>query len=474
MLTKGRLINLIIGPLLLVFSILMFDDALTLSGSQAVGVMMWMVYWWITRPVDISITAILPVITNAFLNMVSMGDIISQYSCPSIILIFGAGLMTLPWSDVGLDKRIVLKVLSLVGTSIKSHIIVWFLASVSLSMILPDVAVCALLCPIAVSMLAAAGHEHIPSSTAAIPILLAVAWGSSLGGLGTVLGGAMNLTAISFLEKYTGHEFMYIDWITHTGPVFIFVVIVMLVSMLLTPNKVESLEGTREYFKRSYEELGPLRKEEVICFSLFMSALLLAFLRPFYAEFLPGLAPAYVFLSLGFVCFFLHFGRKDAILTWEKAQKGTLWGMMILFAGGLALGQMLNGSGATEAISVLISNTNVDGGLGTIIGLALITRIITEMTNGTTAAAIVCPIVFGVCDQIGLNPIPYWFITVIVFNAEFILPISMRAIPVGYGLDPKHMIRRGIPTAIIHFVAVVIGGYVAMKFFPGFSELPYM
>ncbi len=75
--------------------------------------------------------------------------------------------------------------------------------------------------------------------------------------------------------------------------------------------------------------------------------------------------------------------------------------------------------------------------------LVVFTRVIAEMTNGTTAAAVVCPIVFGVTEKLGLNPVPYWFITTMAFNAEFLLPISVRAIPVSYGLDADKMLKWG-------------------------------
>ena len=48
-----------------------------------------MIFWWITRPVHITITALLPALVNAFLNMVPMSDVIS-HSCESIVLVFAS------------------------------------------------------------------------------------------------------------------------------------------------------------------------------------------------------------------------------------------------------------------------------------------------------------------------------------------------------------------------------------------------
>lgn len=471
--TKRRVIAILLGPVIFAVTVLLLSDLLYTSGAQAVGIALWMIFWWITRPVHITVTAAVPIIANAFLNIVPMSTIISQYASESIILIFGSGLLTAPWVAIGLDRRIALKALSLIGPSMRSQITVWLIASIVLSNVMPNVAVCAMFTPIAVSMLAAAGYDDIPSCEPAVPILLAVGWGVSLGGAGSPLGGAMNLAAISFLEEYTGQEFMYIDWVIRLAPYLIVATLVLLGCMLLMPLKTKTLEGTKEYFRKSYQELGPMKRDEKICLALFVLAMAGAFLRPLYADALPYFTPAYVFLALGFLCFFLTTVEGKFMLTWETAEKETLWGMMILFAGGLAMGNLLNGSGASGRIAEIASDLSLDGGLLTVVVLVAFTRLITEMTNGTTAAAVCCPIVIGFATKTGLNPIPYWFITTMAFNAEFLLPISVRAIPVAHGLDADKMLKNGIPIALVHMLVVIVFGYAAMKFWPAFSHLSY-
>ncbi|BDF05715.1 SLC13 family permease [[Clostridium] hylemonae] len=471
---KRRFIYILAGPVIFALTVLLLSNALTMRGAQAVGVAFWLIFWWITRPVHITITGIMPVVANAVFNIVPMASVTAQYASDSIILIFGSTLICLPWKACGLDRRVALKALSLIGPSMKSQITVWLLASIALSMALPNVMVCALFTPIAIAMLSAAGYDDIPTCAPAVPILLAIGWGVSLGGAGTPLGGAMNLVAISYLEELTGHEFMYIDWVIRIAPYLIIASLVLLGSMLLMPMKVKKLDGTREYFNNSYRELGPMKRDEKICSILFLVAMLAAFTRPLYADILPALAPAYVYLTLGCLCFFIVAADKGFLLTWDTAQNGMMWGMMILFAGGMALGKLINDSGATARIADIVSGLALDGGLLTIVILVVFTRIISEVTNGTTAAAVSIPIVFGFTSELGLNPIPYWFITTLAYNAEFLLPLSVRAIPVAYGLDANKMLKAGTPMTIISMVVVIIFGYLAMQFWPAFGELSYL
>ncbi|WP_026523216.1 SLC13 family permease [Butyrivibrio sp. MB2005] len=469
-----RGMHLILGPVLfLLISLCLGKTGLIdYTAAKGIGTAVWMIYWWVTRPVDITVTALLPGVINAIFDIVPMENVISQYASSSIILIFGSCLLTAPWSEIGLDKRISLKALSLIGPSMKSQITVWLIAAIVLSNMMPNVVVVAIFTPIAVSMLAAAGYKDIKNCEAATPILCAIAWGSQVGGAGTPLGGAMNITAIAFIEEFTGKEFMYIDWITRMLPYTIIATVAVLLTMLLKPMKTNSLEGTKEYFEKCYKELGPMKKDEKVSLVLFIVAMLGSFVRPLYADLIPGLVPAYLFLLLGFANFVIvSFEKKELLLTWEKAQKEVMWGMLLLFAGGLALGQILTGSGANDAIAGVISSANLNGGFVTILVFTLFACIISEMTNSTVSAAVALPIVIGVTQKMGLDPIPYVFTTAMGMNFESILPVSVRAISVSYGLDPDKLLKNGLVVALVRMLIAVAVGYVTMLVWPGFGVL---
>ena len=466
-----RLIYLILGPVLYFVVALAGGSAMDPTAAKGIGVAVWMIFWWVTRPVDITVTALLPGVVNALFSIVPMENVISQYSSSSIILIFGSCLLTAPWSAIGLDRRISLKALSLIGPSMKSQITVWLIAAVVLSNMMPNVVVVAIFTPIAVSMLVAAGYEDISKCEPAVPILCVIAWGSQVGGAGTPLGGAMNITAISFIEDYTGKEFMYIDWLARMLPYTIIATAVVLAMMLLRPMKVSSLSGTKEYFEKCYAELGPMKRDEKISLVMFIIAMLGSFIRPLYADLLPGLVPAYLFLILGCLNFVIIAADKGMLLTWETAQREVMWGMLLLFAGGLALGQILTGSGANDAIAGFVAQMNLTGGLGTIIIFAVFACIISEMTNSTVSAAVTLPIVIGVTTKLGLNPIPYIFTACMAMNYESLLPVSVRAISVGYGLDPDKLMKTGFPITIARMVVAIVVGYVTMLVWPGFGTL---
>jgi sodium-dependent dicarboxylate transporter 2/3/5 len=161
--------------------------------------------------------------------------------------------------------------------------------------------------PIAVSMLHFIGEKVIKSSKIAIPILLAIVWGSGIGGFGSPLGGSANLVAISYLENICGHEFMYIDWVSRFLPFLILTMLLNLVILLSIKLPVTKLANTKSYFNDMYKQLGPMSKGEKIGLGLFIISTVLAFARPLFADILPALRPAYIF----FICGLLTFMFRD-------------------------------------------------------------------------------------------------------------------------------------------------------------------
>lgn len=467
--TSRRILLALMGPVIYLLVSICGASALTVKGAQAVGVSLWMVFWWVTRPVDITTTAFVPVACNALFNIVPMGALVSQYSNPSIILVFSSTLLTLPWAKIGLDRRVALKCLSVIGPSMKSQIIVWSVFPILFSTVLPNVVVVALFTPIAIAMLKAGGYDG--KSAAAAPILCAIGWCASIGGVGTPVGGAMNVVAIDLLQKTTGHEFLFMDWVSHIVPYLIITSIICIIGQLMLPREVENLEGTKEYFTEAYKELGPMKRTEKISMSLFVIALVGSFLRPLYAAILPGLVPAFLYAILGFLGFFINGDDGKPLVDWDYVQKNMLWGMMILFAGGLAMGNLLGASGANKAIAELIANNmHMGPGLPMIIAITIFAVAVSEATNSTVSAAVVVPIVITYTQKAGLPLIPYFFVTAMAYNSEFLLPVSVRAITCGNGLDPNVQMKRGIPIMLLRALCVIVVGYICLQI-PGFAQV---
>ncbi|WP_405379349.1 SLC13 family permease [Phascolarctobacterium sp.] len=468
---KIRSLNTLSGPLLFAVVFFVLSQFITIKQAAAIATIFWMGLWWVLRPVNIAVTALLPIPINAFFGMVPMDGIISKYFSEIVVLLVGSDLISLVWEKTKLDKRLAIKSLCGIGTSMREQICVWMIASTLLSIFLPNVVVVMILLPVAVNMLRFLGQEKITDNPIATPILLAIVWGAGFGGFGSPLGSSSNLVAISYLEKLTGHEFMYVDWVIRFLPLLFFIMFFILAFLLRMPVPIKELEGGKEYFRKVYADLGPMKKGERLGLWLFILATVLAFVRPLYVEYLPLMKPAYVFFTFGMLTFVLRNETGQLLLTWNEAEKGIMWGMIFLFSGGLAIGKMITDTGAATEIAKVITMLPLSGGFETMFSLTLFATFLTEISSNTAAASISIPVVQSITQQLQLNPIPYILTTIVAVNCAFILPVSTRAVGVTYGLNPDDLVKNGVKLSVCCMLLVSALGFACMKLWPLYQHL---
>lgn len=157
----------------------------------------------------------------------------------------------------------------------------------------------------------------------------------------------------------------------------------------------------------------------------------------------------------------------NPFLSWDDAQKHTLWGMMILFGGGIALGGIVTGTGVTEVLSSLISKLSFPNLHALLTVFVILASVISELTNSTVSASVLVPVALSLSAALGIDAMILWTAVVIGMNAEFLLPVSIRAIPVSYGADEEIMFRKGMVMFVIRLAVSLVYLYVITSFFPG-------
>lgn len=470
---KKRLLFVLIGPAIFLLCCFAIPGAAfpTLASRAAIGTVAWMAFWWVTGPVDYAVTAFLPIAVNALVTMCDMSLVISNYASETILLLLGASILTISWEETGLDRRIAASLLSLIGDNFRRQIIFWFLLSVALSSILPNAVVCATITPIAMSMLKYIKEDDISNSRIGSKLLLTIAYAAGLGGLASPLGGAMNLVTVDYLQQLTGQEYMYVSWVIRFLPIVFVLVVSNIIFMIRDVKKEESLGGSREYFRQEYKKFPKMKMEEKISLGLFVLATVLAFTRQFYQDLLPGLKPAYVFIICAILSFLVHRSNGERLMVWKSVQSKIIWEMIYIFAGGLAAGTLINESGAAEKIGELVADMGLTGGFVTVFVIVTITLLLSDVTSNTATAAVSMPVVISIIQGIGLNPIPYIYIASVGVNLSYMLPTSIRAIPVGYGLQPKYMLKEGYKMSIMVIALMSVLCYLLLKYWDAFSTI---
>lgn len=473
MANKQRMIKLVLGPILMLLCYGILPDSIFISNVSkwAIGSVVWMAFWWVTGPVDYAVTAFLPIVLNAIFQMANMTLVIANYASETILLLLGASIIIVAWDETGLDNRIAARFLGIIGSNYRSHLIFWLLLSVILSAVLPNAVVCATITPLAVAMLKYVGENDIGNSKKASKLLLYIAYGTGIGGIASPLGGAMNLVTVDYLQQITGEEYIYISWIIRFFPIMLVLVITTIIFMIRDVKKEEVLGNAKEYFVEEYKKLPVISKEEIESLILFVVAVVLAFSRKLYQNIMPGLKPAYVFIICAVLTFFITNSSGQRIMRWKKIQGKIEWEMIFIFAGGLGAGTLMSESGAVGAIGAAVSRLGFSGGFTIIFTIITLTLLLSDITSNTATAAVAMPIVISIIQGIGENPIPYIYVASIGVNLSFMLPTSIRAIPVGYGLNPKYMLSEGWKISIIVIILMTIVSYLMLNWWPAFSTV---
>lgn len=445
----------------------------TYAVRASLGLLVWMAWWWLASPVHLAVTGFLPIVAVALFGITPIGTILPVYAEPLIFLLIGASVLAALWRRWGLDRRIALFSLMAIGTNPRRHIVAWFLVAAVLSSVLPNAVVAAAMMPVVIAMLRFIGIEKLRTSALGSALLIAIAWGTAVGGVGTPLGGAHNLLAVQLLERSVlGREFLFSAWVTRLLPLTLVATASSAVFMwFVFKPEMQRIGGSPAYFSQELRTLGPMSVPERWGLVFFVVATLLAFTRQFYAASLPGLTPPFVFLALAVVSFLIRH-KGTPLLEWEYAEKHMVWGLIYLFAGGSALGQILSDSGAAKFLAGLLTPLAGDGGFVAIAVFSLLTIVITQITSNTATVAIMVPITVTTFKGLGLNPVPYVYIVAAAANFGIMLPSSSAgpAIAAGFDVDLRSMFWWGLWLTLLLWVLTLGIGYVLTVAWPGFAR----
>ncbi|MFR8276145.1 MAG: SLC13 family permease [Desulfovibrio fairfieldensis] len=284
-----RVLLILSGPALLLLALCLpcFGP---LNARFGFGILFWMVWWWITTAVDIKLTCLVPIFVVCVYSYMPLGKVLEAYVHKEAVLIFGATAITSAWVRWGFAKRLALNFLMRVSGNVRAQTAGWFILCGVTSFVVGNTTVAAMFAPVAVASMYAgfSTNEERWNSKAASNILIAVAWGASVGGMATPLGGGQSVVTYGLLNKYLGYNIYFIDWTLRMLPISILVVLGVGVMMYFMKTDRETFGGSKEFYRQELAKLGPMSYEEKVSFYGFALAIALAVLQPLYAPYAKG------------------------------------------------------------------------------------------------------------------------------------------------------------------------------------------
>jgi sodium-dependent dicarboxylate transporter 2/3/5 len=453
---------------------------LTAAGWATAAVTVWMATWWATEADPIAVTALLPIACFPMLNIVNMVDAAAPYANKVIYLFLGGFVVAFAMQRWNLHRRIALNVLQHVGGSGRLLVGGFLFSSALISMWVMNTSTTMMLTPVAISVIGVIhtsirelderGREDFQYA-----LLLAVAYGATIGGMTTLVGTLPNAMLAAFMLESYGTTINFANWMMVGVPLAI--VILPLIWIVLTRWVFDvsfktSGEGRAE-LRRLREELGDIRTPE-IRIAIVAAVMIVAWVgRPIWIQ-LPGLAAlddTGIAIAGAITMFVMPSGSKEdpVLLRWDYAER-LPWGVILLFGGGLSLANAFIVTGLAEWIGVELQGIGTLPLIVIVMSVATLIIFLTELTSNTATVATFLPVAGAVAIQSGYDPIVLAVPVTLAASCAFMLPVATppNAIVFGSGLltIPK-MMRAGFAINIVGILVVTMAAMILAPRFLG-------
>jgi len=220
---------------IVVFYFLPTPDGLTPNGKMMIGVLIMGGILWITEPIPLAVTGLLIMIIQPILGLMPAGEVFSSFGNQAVFFLIGAFILAGALEKHGLHKRIALKFLGYFEKKPKMFTFGIMISCAFLSFIMPEHGVAAMFLPIVVSILIAMRITPRESNFGKIS-MLSIAYGCSIGSLGTLIGGARNPLTIGMLADLEQPIIVsFFDWMMYSMPVVFISLPLLWVEVLQLP-----------------------------------------------------------------------------------------------------------------------------------------------------------------------------------------------------------------------------------------------
>jgi sodium-dependent dicarboxylate transporter 2/3/5 len=455
------------------------------SVRVVLGLLLWMVTWWVTEAVPIPATALLPGIMLPAFHVIGVHGTepffftpvhaLRGYAHPIIFLFLGGFLIAAAIQKSGLDRRITLWILTRGNLANSSRGVLFGLmaASAFLSMWISNTATTAMMLPIGLGILRRL-NVHPGKSNYGKSMMLGIAWAASIGGIGTIIGSPPNGIAVSILASQNLGPISFLDWMKVGVPLV--VSFVPLAWWLLTYRlrpEVRQIAGGKEELEKERRGLGPFSTGEKAATFTFCLAVGLWCTNPFWPRLLPQAACAKIgwideyIIALGIgvllFCIPIDWKNRTFLLEWVDT-KFVHWGTLLLFGGGIVLSGALFKTGLAAWIGT--SFIGLFGNPSTLFMLVIIifpVTLMTEVTSNTAVSTMMVPIVISIALSTGNDPVALSLAAAIAASLAFMLPVATPPNALVYGtgyVRIADMIRVGVILEILGFILVVVTVYL--------------
>ncbi len=465
-----KTLGLFLGPLLC-FGLLASDvDFISPAADKVLAIAVWMVLWWISEAVSISVTALLPLVLFPLLGINDFKSVAGNYGSAIIFLFLGGFILALAMEKCALHKRIALTILTLTGNRPQGILLGLMLSTGFLSMWISNTATTLVILPIALTIVSyiADLNQGVGGAELAkfrVACMLGIAYAANIGGTATLIGTPPNVVLVGYMEERLGLEMDFMQWLGIALP---FAVLLFLATYaVLSLFFLRGLRRKRFSIAIVHQErsgMGALSYDELLVMACFGITIALWIFRvPFNARAGLSLGNAHIAMIGALLTFVLPSTKRKMgkLLEWEDT-KELQWGILILFGGGLALANALSDAGIVTFIGDYVHSQNY-GQAQTQTMLVSLSLFLTELMSNVALVSILSPMLSGIATGVGMDFLHLGIPVALASSCAFMLPMSTPPNAIVYSsgfLRVIDMLKVGVVLNIIAiFLLIVLGNF---------------
>jgi len=429
--------------------------SLDTMGTKVALLTALMAVLWVTEAVPIPATALLPLALLPLLGVSPIRQAAVPYADPVIYLFMGGFMLALAMERCHLHLRLALAIIAWVGTNPRALVLGFICAGSFISMWTSNSATAMMLLPIGVSVYtllqsSSAGRSGAAETGAAL--VLAIAYGANIGGMGTLIGTPPNAVLKAYLERSHGISIGFGQWMLLGVPLILLTLPVAwwILTRLCFRVPAAAVEGVREEIATARARLGPPSRAEWTVAAAFALAVTLWISRESWKA-IPPLGPLLtdevIAMGTALLLFFIPAGRGHGfVLGWSDMKK-LPWDVLILFGGGLSLAAAMEKTGLVLALAKALEGMNGWPPLAIVFLVTLVMIFATALTSNTATATAFLPVTGALALAVGQPALLLCVPVTLAASADFMLPVGTPPNAIAYGsglVSLPRMVRAGL------------------------------
>ncbi|HYE97720.1 MAG TPA: DASS family sodium-coupled anion symporter [Planctomycetota bacterium] len=423
-------------------------------GNRASALLLMMALWWVTETFPLHWVALLPlIVVPLFPSVLEKGQLLGRwdtlgavalpYVNPFIMVFMGGMLIGVAMEAHDLHRRIALNIMRAIGSSPVRILLGFVVATAFLSLWISNTATAVMMVPIALAVIAqleAREGRRLPLLGQSI--MLAVAYGANVGGIGTLIGTAPNMALAGFVSTTYKQPVNFLEYLSIGLPFVLLmlpVVFVLLRAMCLR-EPVRAVES--DVIDVELAKLGRMSRMEKTVLGVFLFTSLMWILNQPLQAALDALFP-------GSWAAGLKGDKLDAfwallapvlLLVLGPLRPAHLrrmpWDVLILLGGSYALARVVQGSELSKWLVGLLGPAAQMHPLLLMMAVTSLTIVLTAFTANAASANLMMILITDALDPARLHPgrtMPYLYGATIASSCDFMLPCGTPPNAIVFG-----------------------------------------